>query len=43
MSASLLQPGSEFNLDTSELDAGQYTYYCTLHPWMVGAFTVSNP
>ena len=33
-------PGSSFVLDTSTLDAGQYVYYCTIHPWMVGTFTV---
>lgn len=41
--ASLLMPGSEFTLDTSDMDAGQYSFYCTLHPWMLGSFTVSNP
>lgn len=40
--ASLLQPGSEWSLDTTEMDAGHYVFYCTLHPWMLGTFTVSN-
>jgi plastocyanin len=36
----LIQPGQSWTLDTSTLDPGQYVYYCTLHPWMVGTFTV---
>jgi plastocyanin len=38
----LIQPGNTWTLDTSTLEApsGQYTYYCWLHPWMVGNFTV---
>jgi len=36
----LIQPGQAWTLDTSTLDPGQYVYYCTLHPWMVGTFTV---
>lgn len=36
-----ISPGSTWTLDTSTLDAGQYTYYCTIHPWMVGTFTLT--
>jgi plastocyanin len=36
----LIMPGSSFELDTSSLDPGHYSYYCTLHPWMLGSFTV---
>ncbi len=35
-----LMPGGSFVLDTSTLDPGQYLYYCTIHPWMVGSITV---
>lgn len=38
----LLMPGQSYNLDTSAMDAGHYLYYCTLHPWMVGTFTVTG-
>ena len=38
--ADVLRPGSAWTLDTSNLDAGQYAYYCWLHPWMVGSLTV---
>jgi plastocyanin len=36
----LVTPGSSFSLDTSTLDAGNYAYYCRIHPWMVGQLTV---
>lgn len=36
----LIMPGQSWMLDTSTLDPGQYVYYCTLHPWMVGSFTL---
>jgi plastocyanin len=38
-----IAPGNSWTLDTSTLDPGQYTFYCTIHPWMVGTFTVSAP
>lgn len=38
----LVMPGQSFTLDTSSLDPGHYLYYCTLHPWMVGTFTVTG-
>jgi len=37
----LIMPGTSWMLDTSTLDPGQYVYYCTLHPWMVGTFTLT--
>jgi plastocyanin len=36
----LVMPGSSFTLDTTDLEPANYLYYCTLHPWMVGTFTV---
>mgnify|MGYP001292099372 CR=1 FL=1 len=39
----LIMPGQSWTLDTSTLDPGQYLYYCTLHPWMTGSFTVLAP
>jgi plastocyanin len=39
--ASLLKPdGSSWQLDTSTLDPGHYSYFCSLHPWMLGSITV---
>lgn len=31
---------SSWQLDSGTLDAGHYTYICTLHPWMTGTITV---
>jgi len=39
----LLMPGQTYTLDTAQLQPGNYTYYCKLHPWMVAAFTVVGP
>jgi plastocyanin len=37
----LVTPGSEgWTLDTNTIDAGNYAYYCRIHPWMVGQITV---
>ena len=36
----LLKQDEQFFLDTSELEVGDYTYFCTLHPVMVGKFTI---
>ena len=36
----LVAPGSTWTLDTSSLDAGNYAYYCRIHPWMVGQISV---
>jgi plastocyanin len=38
---SRLPVGQSFVLDTSTLPAGQYVYYCSAHPWMVGTFTLT--
>ena len=38
----LVQPGQAFTLDTSELQPGNYPYFCRLHPWMVGEITVTD-
>ncbi len=36
----LVTPGNSWVLDTSTVDAGNYAYYCRIHPWMVGQITV---
>jgi plastocyanin len=38
--ADRLAPGTSWTLDTSNLKPGQYEYYCSAHPWMLGSFTV---
>jgi plastocyanin len=35
-----ITPGSSWTLETTDLDPGHYSYYCALHPWMVGSITV---
>jgi plastocyanin len=36
----LITPGNSWVLDTSAVDAGNYAYYCRIHPWMVGQISV---
>src|SRR6266571_3412633 len=38
----LLNPGQSFTVSTGSLATGTYTFYCKLHPWMVGALQVSG-
>ena len=38
-----MAPGTSWTLDTSTLQAGQYEYFCSAHPWMLGAITVLAP
>ena len=38
--SSLVMPGTEFSYKFEE--AGTYTYYCAVHPWMEGTVTVSG-
>lgn len=35
------QLGDQFTIDTSRLPAGKYHYFCEMHPWMRGSFSVS--
>ena len=35
-----LMPGASWTLDTSGVEPGHYSYYCSLHPWMVGQITI---
>jgi plastocyanin len=37
---SLVSPGQSSRSITMPHELGQYTYFCTLHPWMVGTITV---
>ena len=36
----LVTPGNSWVLDTATVDAGNYAYYCRIHPWMVGQIAV---
>jgi plastocyanin len=37
---SLIMGGESGILQTEEVDAGGYTYYCTVHPYMIGTLKV---
>jgi plastocyanin len=36
----IMDAGATFSLETSNLDAGQYDYYCLVHPYMTGKLQV---
>ena len=38
----LLFPGSFAHIETGNLDAGDYPFYCFVHPWMKGKLTVTE-
>lgn len=38
----LIYPGDTWLLNTAVIDAGEYDYYCTLHPNMVGVLTIAE-
>jgi cytochrome c oxidase subunit 2 len=37
---SIIMGGESAELDTANIDAGTYTYYCTVHPYMTGSLTI---
>jgi plastocyanin len=38
----ILKPNAEFTIDASKLAAGDYTYFCTVHPTMSGKLTIKK-
>jgi plastocyanin len=38
----ILKPNAEFTFDASKLAAGDYTYFCTVHPTMSGKLTIKK-
>ncbi len=39
----LLSEGETFQLDTSELEIGEYAYYCIVHPFMKSKLIIEEP
>jgi plastocyanin len=39
----IISAGKTFRLDTSKLDAKEYDYMCTVHPFMLGKITITAP
>jgi cytochrome c oxidase subunit 2 len=38
---SLIMPGESATIDTSTMEAGEYPFHCTVHPFMQGTLTVT--
>lgn len=38
----LFGEGEKFQLDTNELEIGEYEYYCIVHPWMVSKLIIEE-
>ncbi len=41
--SSLIDAGDVFTLDTTDLAVGEYSYLCSLHPWMVATLIIDAP
>ncbi len=39
----IMDPGSIFQLDTTNLALGAYEYMCIVHPWMIATFVIEEP
>ena len=39
----LFNEGETFQLDTNELEIGEYEYYCLVHPWMISKLIIEEP
>ncbi len=40
--SSLISAGDKFQLDTKNLELGEYEYMCTVHPWMIATFVMEE-
>ncbi|MHA7646849.1 cupredoxin domain-containing protein [Nitrosopumilus sp. S4] len=41
--SSLIDAGGVYNLDTADLQAGEYEYFCIVHPWMIATLIIEAP
>ena len=39
----MIAAGEKYQLDTSELELGEYEYFCLVHPWMVSTIIIEEP
>ncbi|MFB5608244.1 MAG: plastocyanin/azurin family copper-binding protein, partial [Candidatus Nitrosomaritimum yanchengensis] len=39
----LINEGENYRLDTSELELGEYEYFCIVHPWMKSKLVIEKP
>jgi plastocyanin len=39
----LVNEGENYRLDTSELELGEYAYFCIVHPWMKSKLVIEEP
>ena len=40
--SSLMDAGAVFTLDTTDLEIGEYEYFCIVHPWMVSTLIIEE-
>ena len=40
--SSMINPGETFQIDTSNLELGEYQYMCIVHPWMTASFVLEE-
>ena len=41
--SSLMDAGAVYSLNTSELEIGEYDYFCLVHPWMNSVLVIEEP
>ncbi|MCV0392620.1 MAG: copper-binding protein [Nitrosopumilus sp.] len=41
--SSLIDAGGVYDLDTTDLQAGEYEYFCIVHPWMIATLIIEAP
>ena len=39
----MIGAGEVYTLDTNDLEAGEYEYFCVVHPWMVATINIEAP
>ncbi len=39
----MISEGETYQLDTNDLEVGEYEYFCIVHPWMVSKLVIEEP